>query len=89
LLKVCVAFLGLRKRVILHEPQNHTRIILRLVTIFRFVVEIVERKHYQQKEDSYIGEDCVFSSVSPHSFIQQNFERNMIQSPHKYDTVPS
>jgi hypothetical protein len=59
LLKYYVAFLRLRKRIIHQEPQYHTRIILRLVKVFRFVVEVVERKHYQQKEDSYVIVNCL------------------------------
>jgi len=69
LLEDCAAFLGLRKRVIHQEPQHHTRIILNFVKIFRFFVESVQSKHYQQKEDSYIGVDCVHVSLLSSALI--------------------
>jgi len=43
--------------MIYQKTQYHTRIILRLVKVFRFVVEVFERK--EQKEDSYVNVNCL------------------------------
>ena len=79
-----MAFLSLRKRIIHQETQHHTRIFLRLIKIFRFVVEVVARKHYQQKEDSYISMDCAHVFLRFAALISTaKFERNFLQEPHK------
>ena len=55
------------------EPQHHTRIILYFVKNLQIRLWKRWKEHYQQKEDSYIGVDCL------HVFLLTHFYNKILR----------